>query len=124
MLQRDQEIDPLPKSLAGKASLAFVLSFLIDISRDCRFTKRAAKGKSARIWRLGVHDRRIARIVKACQELPGQHLFQYLDEAGERQAVTSSDVKVYLKKISGADITAKDFRTWTDTALAAIQCAA
>jgi DNA topoisomerase-1 len=78
------------------------------------------KGKSGKIWRLGVRDRRIARIVKSCQELPGQHLFQYIDEAGQRQAVTSSDVNAYLKQISGADITAKDFRTWTGTVLAAM----
>jgi len=77
------------------------------------------KGKSGKIWRLGVRDRRIARIVKSCQELPGQHLFQYLDDAGQRQAVTSADVNAYLKEISGADITAKDFRTWTGTVLAA-----
>jgi DNA topoisomerase-1 len=77
------------------------------------------KGKSGKIWRLGVHDRRIARIVRSCQELPGQHLFQYLDESGRRQAVTSADVNAYLKEISGADITAKDFRTWTGTVLVA-----
>jgi DNA topoisomerase-1 len=81
------------------------------------------KGKSGKTWRLGVRDRRIARIVKSCQELPGQHLFQYLDEAGQRQAVTSSDVNAYLKEISGADITAKDFRTWTGTVLAAMALA-
>jgi DNA topoisomerase-1 len=81
------------------------------------------KGKSGKTWRLGVRDRRIARIVKSCQELPGQHLFQYLDEAGHRQAVTSCDVNAYLKKISGADITAKDFRTWTGTVLAAMALA-
>jgi DNA topoisomerase-1 len=78
------------------------------------------KGKSGKIWRLGVQDRRIARIVKTCQELPGQHLFQYLDEEGHRRAVTSADVNAYLKEISGADITAKDFRTWTGTVLAAM----
>jgi DNA topoisomerase-1 len=78
------------------------------------------KGKSGKVWRLGVHDRRIARIVRSCQELPGQHLFQYLDEAGERQSVTSADVNAYLKEVSGADITAKDFRTWAGTVLAAM----
>jgi DNA topoisomerase-1 len=77
------------------------------------------KGKSGKVWRLGVRDRRIARIVRSCQELPGQHLFQYLDEAGERQSVTSADVNAYLKDVGGADITAKDFRTWTGTVLAA-----
>jgi DNA topoisomerase I len=78
------------------------------------------KGKSGKEWRLSVRDRRIARIVKSCQELPGQHLFQYIDEDGQRQAVTSADVNAYLKEVSGAAVTAKDFRTWTGTVLAAM----
>ena len=78
------------------------------------------KGKSGKEWRLSVRDRRIAKIVKNCQELPGQHLFQYIDEDGKRQAVTSADVNDYLKEVSGANITAKDFRTWTGTVLAAM----
>lgn len=78
------------------------------------------KGKSGRSWRLKVTDRRVARIVKAMQELPGQHLFQYLDDDGERREVSSSDINAYLRDISGRDITAKDFRTWSGTVLAAI----
>jgi DNA topoisomerase I len=78
------------------------------------------KGKSGKEWKLSVRDRRIARIVKSCQELPGQHLFQYIDEEGQRQAVTSADVNAYLREVSGAAITAKDFRTWTGTVLAAM----
>lgn len=81
------------------------------------------KGKSGKLWRLQLHDRRIARIVKSCQELPGQHLFQYRDEESQVQAVTSSAVNAYLKEISGAEITAKDFRTWTGTVLAALALA-
>jgi len=77
------------------------------------------KGKSGKIWRLGVRDRRVAKIVKACQDLPGQHLFQYLDDAGEPQAITSADINAYLKRVSGRDITAKDFRTWAGTVMAA-----
>ena len=77
------------------------------------------KGKSGKIWRLNMQDRRVARIVRACQELPGQHLFQYLDDAGERRTVSSEDVNGYLKAVSGRDITAKDFRTWAGTVLAA-----
>ena len=78
------------------------------------------KGKSGKKWRLRVKDRRIARVVKACQDMPGQHLFQYVDEAGERQAVTSADVNAYLREITGRDVTAKDFRTWAGTVLAAM----
>ncbi|MBB4040681.1 DNA topoisomerase-1 [Microvirga flocculans] len=78
------------------------------------------KGKSGKTWRLQVKDRRVARIVKACQDLPGQDLFQYLDENGDRQSITSSDVNAYLKEITGRDITAKDFRTWAGTVLAAL----
>jgi DNA topoisomerase-1 len=78
------------------------------------------KGKSGKMWKLQVKDRRVARIVKACQDLPGQDLFQYLDENGERQSITSSDVNAYLKEITGRDITAKDFRTWAGTVLAAL----
>jgi DNA topoisomerase-1 len=67
-------------------------------------------GKSGKQWSLRVRDRRIAKIVKACQELPGQELLQYVDEAGNCQDVTSTDVNDYLKEITGRDITAKDFR--------------
>lgn len=78
------------------------------------------KGKSGKTWRLQVKDRRIAKIVRACQELPGQRLFQYQDEDGEVREVTSADVNAYLKEITGRDITAKDFRTWAGTVMAAI----
>jgi DNA topoisomerase I len=77
-------------------------------------------GKSGKTWRLKVKDRRVAKIVKACQELPGQELLQYIDENGDRQDVTSADVNAYLKEITGKDITAKDFRTWAGTVLAAL----
>jgi DNA topoisomerase-1 len=77
------------------------------------------KGKSGKTWKLKVKDRRIARIVRAMQDLPGQDLFQYIDEKGERQSVTSADVNAYLREITGRDVTAKDFRTWSGTVLAA-----
>ena len=78
------------------------------------------KGKSGKVWKLNVRDRRIAKVIRACQELPGQELFQYLDDGGETRDVTSSDVNAYLREISGDDITAKDFRTWHGTVLAAL----
>ena len=77
-------------------------------------------GKSGKQWSLRVRDRRVAKIIKACQDLPGQELLQYVDEAGDCQDVTSSDVNAYLKEITGKDITAKDFRTWSGTVLAAM----
>lgn len=77
------------------------------------------KGKSGKMWRLDVRDRRVARIVRSLQELPGQHLFQYLDDTGERQSVGSADVNAYLAEITGAEVTAKDFRTFAGTVLAA-----
>ncbi|WP_270937051.1 DNA topoisomerase IB [Falsiroseomonas oryzae] len=80
----------------------------------------AFKGKSGRTWRLGLQDRRVSRIVRQCQDLPGQELFQYLDEAGETRDVTSADVNAYLREVTGNDITAKDFRTWAGTVLAAL----
>ena len=78
------------------------------------------KGKSGKVWQLSLRDRRVAKIVKACQDLPGQELFQYLDEDGVQRDVTSADVNAYLREISGRDITAKDFRTWSGTVLAAL----
>ncbi len=77
-------------------------------------------GKSGKQWSLKVKDRRVAKTIKACQELPGQELLQYLDADGKQQDVTSGDVNAYLKEITGQDITAKDFRTWAGTVLAAL----
>ncbi len=78
------------------------------------------KGKSGKTWQLQIRDRRVARIVRSCQELPGQDLFQYLDDNGERQSVGSADVNAYLREVTGADVTAKDFRTFAGTVLAAM----
>jgi DNA topoisomerase I len=78
------------------------------------------KGKSGKIHELKVSDRRLARITKRCQELPGQHLFEYLNDEGRAIPVHSEDVNEYLRTISGQEFTAKDFRTWTGTVLAAI----
>jgi DNA topoisomerase-1 len=77
------------------------------------------KGKSGKTWRLTLRDRRVAKIVRSCQELPGQHLFQYLDEAGNVLRITSTDVNDYLRSLTGREVTAKDFRTWAGTVLSA-----
>ncbi len=76
-------------------------------------------GKSGKSHVIKLVDRRLARLVKRCQDLPGQDLFQYLDENGEPQPVSSADVNEYLRLIADQDFTAKDFRTWAGTVLAA-----
>jgi DNA topoisomerase-1 len=77
------------------------------------------RGKSGVVHSVAVTDRRIARIVQRCQELPGQELFQYVDDDGARQSVNAEDVNAYLHDIAGRDVTAKDFRTWAGTMLTA-----
>jgi DNA topoisomerase-1 len=76
------------------------------------------KGKSGKQHVVELNDRRLARIVKQCQDVPGQELFQYIDDDGQRHAIGSSDVNSYLREISGGDFSAKDFRTWNGTVLA------
>lgn len=78
------------------------------------------RGKSGKTHCVDIEDRQLAAQVKKCQDLPGQELFQYLDEQGVRQDVTSDDVNNYLREASSADFTAKDFRTWAGTVLAAM----
>jgi DNA topoisomerase I len=77
-------------------------------------------GKSGKRWTTKIRDRRVAKIIGACQELPGQELLQYRGEDGLIEDVTSSDVNSYLHEITGQDVTAKDFRTWAGTVLAAL----
>jgi DNA topoisomerase-1 len=77
------------------------------------------RGKSRKQHAIALSDRRLAGIVRRCRDLPGQDLFQYLDEHGEPQPVNSADVNEYLRVAAGEDFTAKDFRTWAGTLLAA-----
>ncbi|WP_395748938.1 DNA topoisomerase IB [Prosthecobacter sp.] len=78
------------------------------------------KGKSGMRHQIGLRDPRLAKLVRRCQELPGQHLFGYLDDAGKVHEVTSDNVNAYLREIAGAEFSAKDFRTWAGTILTAI----
>ncbi len=78
------------------------------------------RGKSGVFHDVTVEDKRLARIIGRMRELPGQELFQYLDDDGERHAIGSADVNDYLRDITGEDYTAKDFRTWSGTVLAAL----
>jgi DNA topoisomerase-1 len=86
------------------------------IGAEVRFT---FLGKSAKNHSIELHDRRMARIIKHLVDIPGQELFKYVDHNGEVKAIDSADVNEYLRQISGEDFTAKDFRTWAGTILAA-----
>lgn len=78
------------------------------------------RGKSGKQHTVDLQDRRLAKVVKRCQDVPGYELFQYLDEKGQRQTIDSDDVNEYLREIAGQDFTAKDFRTWAGTVFATL----
>ncbi len=100
-------------------------SFGLTTMRDAHVRIRGSKvkfifrGKSGVEHDLELDDRRLARIVRQCRELPGQELFQYLDEDGNAVDIGSADVNAYLQEVTGRDFTSKDFRTWAGTVLAA-----
>jgi DNA topoisomerase-1 len=77
------------------------------------------RGKSGKEHEVDVHDRRLARVIARLEQLPGQDLFRYLDDEGELRTIGSDDVNAYLREISNEDLSAKDFRTWAGTVLAA-----
>jgi len=79
------------------------------------------RGKSGVDHTVTITDPRLARIIQRCRDLPGQELFQYLGASRKRQSVSSDDVNAYLRELTGRDITAKDFRTWGGTMLAAVE---
>ena len=101
----------------GSFGLTTMRTRHVDISGST--VKFHFRGKSGKDHAVKVHDRRLARVVQRCNDLPGEVLFQYVDDEGERHSVESSDVNDYLRKISEAEFTAKDFRTWAGTVLAA-----
>jgi len=105
----------------AKQNRSFGLTTLRDRHVDVKGStvRFLFKGKSGVEVSAGVTDRRVARVIKRCEELPGQNLFQYVDSDGERRTVTSDDVNAYLRETTGDDFTAKDFRTWSATVLAA-----
>jgi DNA topoisomerase-1 len=102
----------------GSIGLSTMSDRHVDVKRDTlRFQ---FKGKSGKNHDIELHDPRLAAIVGRIQDLPGQELFQYIDEQGVQQDVKSEDVNNYLREIAGAEFSAKDFRTWAGTVLAAI----
>jgi DNA topoisomerase I len=107
----------------AKSNRSFGLTTLQDRHVNVRgaTVRFEFRGKSGVRHTVNVNDTRLARIVRNCRDLPGQELFQYVDDNGARRKVGSGDVNEYLKEIAGQDFTAKDFRTWAGTVLA---CAA
>jgi DNA topoisomerase I len=99
-------------------------SFGLTTMRDRHASVRGSnvhfrfRGKGGQVHEVGLRDRRLASLIRRCQELPGQELFQYVDDDGEVRDVSSDDVNDYLREVSGGDFTAKDFRTWAGTLLA------
>jgi DNA topoisomerase I len=77
------------------------------------------RGKSGVEHALDINDRRLAKIIKRCQDLPGYELFQYIDDDGERRTIDSTDINEYIRQIAGEEFSTKDFRTWAGTVLAA-----
>src|SRR6266700_1036651 len=106
----------------ARENKSFGLTTMQDRHVDVKGSKLRFRfrGKSGRQHEVDVTDRRIARRVSSLQDLPGQSLFQYLDDEGNVRDITSQDVNEYLREITDEDFTAKDFRTWAGTVLAAI----
>ncbi|HVL68512.1 MAG TPA: DNA topoisomerase IB [Vicinamibacterales bacterium] len=105
----------------AKQNRSFGLTTLRDGHVDVRggTVRFTFRGKSGIEHEIDLEDRRLARIVKSCRDIPGYDLFQYYDDTGERCSIGSADVNEYLKEITGEDYTSKDFRTWAGTVLAA-----
>ena len=106
----------------AKENKSFGLTTMRNHHVDVTATKLkfSFRGKSGKQHEVDVSDRRLAKIIRQLQDLPGQEVFQYLNDRGERRKVTSEDVNEYLREITGEDFTAKDFRTWAGTVLAAM----
>jgi DNA topoisomerase I len=105
----------------AKANQSFGLTTMRDrhVAINGSTVRFEFRGKSGKSHTIDLRNRRLAQIVKRCRDLPGYELFQYVDEEGTRQVIDSADVNEYLKEISGEEFTAKDFRTWAGTVLAA-----
>ena len=110
----------------ARENKSFGLTTLQDRHVDVKGSKLRFRfrGKSGRLHEVDVTDRRIARIISKLQDLPGQSLFQYLDDEGSVHEISSQDVNEYLREVTGEDFTAKDFRTWAGTVLATIALSA
>lgn len=115
----DQTLVRVGNEEYARANGSFGLTTLRDRHAKVRGAKLRLRfaGKSGQQHEVGLHDRRLARIVQQCQELPGQQLLQYRSDRGDYRRLESADVNRYLRRVTGLAVTAKDFRTWKATAL-------
>ncbi len=106
----------------ARENRTFGLSTLRDrhLKGDGANVRFSFKGKSGKEHEVPIPDQRLARLVKQCQEMPGQELFQYVDGDGKRQSIDSGEVNAYLREITGEEFTAKEFRTWAGTVAASM----
>ena len=106
----------------ARANKSFGLTTLRDrhVRIDGSEIRFRFRGKSGKEHRISLRDRRLARIVQRCRDVPGYELFQYVDDAGEHHPVDAGDVNDYLREATGEEFTAKDFRTWNGTLAAAL----
>jgi DNA topoisomerase-1 len=104
----------------ARENRTFGLTTLLDrhLHLDGRRLELSFRAKGGQKREIALTDRRLARVLRQCEELPGQRLFQYLDDAGRRHAVDSQDINAYLRETAGEEFTAKDFRTWGGTVTA------
>jgi DNA topoisomerase I len=106
----------------ARTNKSFGLTTMLDRHVDVKGStiRFEFRGKSGKYHKIDIEDRRLAKIVAHCQAIPGQELFQYIGEDGKPRDITSTDVNEYLQQMTGSDFTAKDFRTWGGTVLAAL----
>jgi DNA topoisomerase-1 len=109
------------EKMYGSYGLTTLKSRHVTISRGAELRLFCFTGKKGVVHRITLRDKRLARIIRQCREIPGKELFQYYDENGERRPIDSGKVNSYLRELSGSDFTAKDFRTWAGT-LHALEC--
>src|SRR3546814_9225957 len=116
----DWSSDVCSSDLYRKSNRSYGATTLLD--RHARIAggriRLEYRGKSGKQHQVTVADRTLARVVKRCQDLPGQTLFQFVDEDGARHPVTSGDVNAYIRDAAGSDFTAKHFRTWGASVIA------
>ncbi len=106
----------------ARQNQSYGLATLLTEHIECngKRVRFAFRGKSGKTFEAELHDRRVTSVLRRLEGLPGQHLFQFIDEHGEPCRITSDDINAYIREASGGDFTAKDFRTWAASVFAVL----